>query len=126
MACFCNQESDRVGWYQTTFGVFNYHLRPNDIGNDALLELERQGAQPICKDYMLSTLVHDHFEVVTSVAIILMNLLYIKLIPHLVEAIGFQYKTTQSLCNTILLNLCMLTNSVILPVFFGFGSFNLD
>ena len=79
VACFCNQESDKTGWYSTTFGSFNYHLRPADVGNDALLELERQGSQTICKDYMLSSLTHDHFDVVACLAIMLTNLLYVKL-----------------------------------------------
>ena len=115
LACYCDLEEVRSGWWTTTFGYSAFKLKFGD-DSSASLKLDRQGAMPICRTYMLSELMAANYGIVSSFAIFLGNIFFVKVAQPLVELIGLHYKTNESVLISITIFGCLFLNSCMLPL----------
>ena len=112
LACFCNQESNRIGFLSAALGSYGYMPRQGRMEYD----LQAEGQQPICRDYLFSEALYNHYAVISSFTIFLGNILFIYLAQPLVKLIGFSYKTNERVCVSVTIFICLVFNSMVMPI----------
>lgn len=95
---------------------YAYHIKnPENKDNEILLNLMKYGSHPICKDYLMSSMIKEYYGTITSFTNFIINLFIMLFFEKFISGIGFHYKGTQRITVNIFLFLSLLVNSMILP-----------
>lgn len=117
LSCFCDLETSRQGWLPTAFMDYAYHIKNVESRhNDILLNLMSHGGQPICRQYLVSSFITNYYGILTSTSNFIINLAIMLFAETLIFAIGLHYKTTERVLVNVVLFVCLILNSMLLPL----------
>lgn len=117
LSCFCDLETSRQSWLSTAFMDYAYHIKNAESRhNEILLNLMSYGSQPICRQYLLSTLITNYYGILTSLSNFVINVIIMLFAESLIFAIGLHHKNTERVVVNVVLFFCLILNSMVLPL----------
>lgn len=96
---------------------YAYHIKtPNDRNYDQLLQLTKQGLQPICKEYLISSVLSGYYGVLSALLIFVFNVFIILISDPMIQMIGLHHRTTERMIISCFLSASLVFNSMLVPI----------
>lgn len=96
---------------------YAYHIKTyNERNRDQLLQLTKQGLQPICKEYLLTSVLSDFYGILSASLIFVFNVLILLVSDPLIKMIGLHHKTNERMIISSFLFASLVFNSMVVPI----------
>lgn len=96
---------------------YAYHIKTsNDRNHDQLVLLTKQGLQPICKEYLVSSVLSGYYGAVSALLIFVFNIFIILISDPMIKMIGLHHKTNERMIISCFIFASLVFNSMVVPV----------